>query len=768
MRLFSLGFLIGVWLLHQSASLPSAWWSLSLPLLLLFIPFRCNNVVIIACALVCGYAWAGVQAGWRLQDPLPASLIGQDILVTGYVSSLPEQDTRKQRFEFMVETIMQPGVVFKPQVVHLNWYNSRDVRLQVGQRWQLKLRLKPARNFSNPGMFNYTGWLWQKGIRYRGYVRESVSAPDVLPSRWMPVQQLRQFIRDRMQQTLRQVKYEPEFRALLIGDRSGMQSSTWDTLQRTGTIHLMAISGLHISLIAGLIFLVFRYFWSWLPRACLLIAAPRAAAIAAILGALVYAGLAGFSLPTQRALIMLCLVMTAVIVYRSIRPIDLLAASLFVVLVYDSFAILSVSFWLSFGAVGLIIYQLAIRGKRRGWRLWLRMQWLIGLGLFPLTILFFDQASLIAPVANLVAIPAVTFAILPMAFISLIGLLVNPDLGRVLFGMLDEVMDALWQWLTMISTLPFASVTTVFASLTVFVLVCLVIVGMTLPAALAPRYLIVFTFIPVLFAQYPRPENGDAYISLLDVGQGLAAVVQTRTHTLVFDSGPRFSPRFDAGSAIVLPFLRQQGIARIDHLFISHGDNDHKGGATALLQSLPVTRITSSIDAVVNDQPVRRCEAGQLWDWDGVRFQVLHPAAEDYTAGMSENDLSCVLLVTTRDKQLLLTGDIERRAEHLLVNRYGADLRSHYLVVPHHGSRTSSSAEFVALIKPDVAMLPVGWRNRYRFPSQVVVARLGQYAKRILSTAESGALQIDTRSGEISAYRQTALRYWDWHEALPD
>ncbi len=766
-RIFAPGFLLGAVLLHQQTTLPSPWWLLLVPFLFFTLYIYRRRWLIIIPALLAGVFWSGVQAGWRLQQAIPGELHGRDVLVTGVVSSLPESTSRRQRFELKIEQVNTPANAFKAQTVRLNWYDTaRPVR--AGQRWQFWLRLKPARNFANPGMFNYTGWLWQKGIRYTGYVRHSEQAR-LISNIFVdePLQRWRNAIRERMQQQLGDLQYEPVFRALLIGDRSDMTAEHWHVFQKTGTVHLVAISGLHIGLIAGFVFLLSRYAWSRFPRACLLLAAPRAAAIMSILSALIYAALAGFSLPTQRALIMLSVVMIALIINRRIRSADVLSAALLMVLVFDSFAVLSASFWLSFAAVAVILLVITTRRhSHRKLKTWIDVQLIIGLGLIPFTSLFFQQASLIAPVANAVAIPLVTFIIVPMCFISFVLLMIDHNVGEAVFSWLDTLFGLLWRVLDYLATIPGAAISLSSPTLLAFCLACTGIIMLILPSTLAARFPAMLLLLPLFFSQSRLPGHGEVHMTVLDVGQGLSAVVRTREHVLVFDSGARFSDRFDLGSAVVVPFLRQHGINHIDQLLISHGDNDHIGGSHSIMDAMNIDRISSSVPQQFAGASISRCEAGQRWQWNGVTFTVLHPAAQDYHAGLSENNLSCVIQVQTDKTRILLTGDIEAEAESLLVERYGAALKSDYLLVPHHGSKTSSTPDFTSQVKPKVAIIPVGWRNRYGLPHANVIARYERHAVDWYSTARDGAVMIQTDDETIDTYRPRVRRYWDGAKTL--
>jgi competence protein ComEC len=282
-----------------------------------------------------------------------------------------------------------------------------------------------------------------------------------------------------------------------------------------------------------------------------------------------------------------------------------------------------------------------------------------------------------------------------------------------------------------------------------------------LPRGYAFRYLAFILFIPLLFPAHAQPKNGEAYMTLLDVGQGLSAVIRTRQHTLVFDSGPRLGRQFDTGAAVVVPYLREQGISRIDILLISHGDNDHIGGADSILSLLPVAQVISSVPERLRRYAPQRCETGMHWVWDAVDIRVIYPQAGDYASDLSENNLSCVLQVRTQSRSFLLTGDIETPAEERLVARYAEALHSDVLIVPHHGSKTSSSAAFLAKVAPRSAIFPVGWHNRYHFPHAQVLERYQQAGIQVHTTANQGAITIESTSGEIHGFRDEHRQFWE-------
>ena len=771
----------GIVILHYSPQLPPHWLIFLGPvaLLALFLAKHHYTKVLLLCVI--GFSWAHFQAYSLLKHKIPEAYIGKDITVTGYVASLPIQYDRKLRFEFDIEHVSDPDLELAPTRVRLSWYQQRSrgsneqssieqspaSKISVGDKWQFTIRLKPPRNFANPGGFNYSGWLLQKKILSTGYIRSRSEIKLIESSSFSyPVQRIRQVIRNKFLAADIDTHVEPFLRALVIGDRSDMKTDDWAVLKNTGTVHLMAISGLHIGLIAGLVFFITRIGWSAIPYFALRFAAPRAAAISAWLAAFLYSALAGFSLPTQRALIMLSIILLSLVFKKSIRPGTVLGVAALLVLVMDSFAVLSVSFWLSFGAVALIYYFIHIQASGQyKLKRWLILQVVISLGLLPLTIQFFQQAPVISPIANLVAVPVVGFVIVPLTFIATTVLLIDQDISVVIFNFISVLFSHLWKILEWLSTLPISSITFSTPGIFALILACTGFLLLLLPSAFRIRLLALILLLPLFFPYHEIPPEGEVKLTVLDVGQGLATVVQTRQHVLVFDTGPKFSKYFDTGRAVVLPFLNEQGVRKIDTLVISHGDNDHIGGLNSVVSAMQVNTVLTSVPDLLPQSVTARCERGQAWSWDNVQFEVLHPAASDYLSGLSENNLSCVIKIMARNQTFLLTGDIEEEAEALLVDRYGGKLASHFLVAPHHGSKTSSSIRFITAVQPQTILIPVGWRNRYRLPHQSVLATYARQGSEVLTTAEQGAITIRTEQAEISSFNNQSNsltgRYWD-------
>jgi len=714
----------------------------------------------------CGILWALLRAQCLLVAVLPESLEGRTLVVDGTVAGLPSADARRLRFDFQISEARRDGrpVRFRGRV-RLSWYQGAPMMLP-GEQWQLAVRLKRPRGLVNPGGMDYERWLFRRAIAATGYVRSTAGNRLTGPDGATGLNGLRQRLSGAIGAHLTGRPMGAIIKALVVGDRSAMTSGQWQILRATGTSHLMAISGLHIGLVAGLAYFLVARLWSVAATPVLWLAANRAAAVAALLAGLIYAGLAGFTLPTQRALVMLAVIMAAVILRRRMAPSTSLCLALAAVLVLDPFSVLSAGFWLSFGAVAVILLGMTgrVRGVRptlwqRGWWRWGRVQWLVAVGLLPLTIGWFLEYPLIAPLANLLAVPWAGFVLVPLALVAAALLLPFPAIGSVVLDGSRWAADVLWRFLESLAGLELILQPSRAPPALALAAACVGAVLLIAPRGFPARALGVIWLLPLLLLPVPRPEHGDYWLTLLDVGQGLAAVVRTRSHVVVYDAGPSYAPGFDAGRDVVAPYLRHQGVRRVDALIISHRHDDHAGGAEALLAALPVATVMTNVGSWRGR--AKPCRDGARWHWDGVDFRFLHPQAGNDSHG---NDDSCVLEVTGPGGRLLLPGDVEERGEAALVSRAGERLRADVLVVPHHGGRSSSSEAFLDAVRPAMALIPVGYRNRYRFPHAEVLGRLNHRGVEIFDTATHGAITLKIGAGRgyqrPRLERATSDRIW--------
>ncbi|MGZ8183359.1 MAG: DNA internalization-related competence protein ComEC/Rec2 [Methylobacter sp.] len=753
----ALSFLAGLLLVQQWPVLPDIQWLMVGGVLACIIAWlrywRCLF-------FAAGVLWAIVFAMHRLSDRLPEQLEGIEVQVTGTVADLPEQDEKRVRFDFIPKSQSGTGVSAQqlPAKLRLSWYYP-DQPVKAGQHWTFTVKLKRVHGTMNPGGFDYERWLFTEGIGATGYVRSNPK-PVLLgrDSAWYSIAVLRQSITDRLSSLLDNSPSLALIKALTIGDGNSITGQQWEVFRKTGTTHLIVISGSHIGLIAGLVYFLVLKLWArtgflaWPPQ--------KVAAVSAVLVAIFYSGLAGFSVPTQRSVVMLAIAMIAIILQRNSRPFNTLATALFAVLIFDPLAVLAAGFWLSFLAVSLIVYAVSGRLGKLG-PIWtaIKLHWVTSVGLSPLLLLFFQQVSLIAPLANLVAVPVISLLVVPLSLLAVIIMFIAPTLAGKLFLLVDPVLQGLWWLLVHLAEVPQASINHAPPSYWALLFAVPGVLLLLAPAGIPARWLSLAMFLPLVFTDAKQPETGDINMTLLDVGQGLSAVVQTRHHLLVYDTGAKFSEQSDMGQSVLLPFLRSQGIAKIDSLVISHGDNDHIGGAASLMRGIATEQVLTSVPQQLNGYAPIQCAAGQSWLWDEVKFTMLAPQQ----AFVSDNDNSCVLKIESKHGTVLLTGDIEAAAESWLIQTYGEDLTADVLVAPHHGSKTSSTSGFLQAIQPEYVLIPAGYKNQFGHPHKDVLARYRQVDAIWLNSADSGAITVNVENNAwvVQGMRQTESKYWN-------
>ncbi|MBK1722764.1 DNA internalization-related competence protein ComEC/Rec2 [Thiocystis violacea] len=716
--------------------------------------------------LVLGACWAQSLAWLTVSAPFPETLARAPLIVEGRIASIPTRNAQGTRFQFDVERAETDGQPLSfAGLVRLSCYRDCP-RLWAGERWRLPVRLKPAHGYANPGGFDYERWLFEQGIRASGYTRRARAGDHAAMVRldagaggyWLA--RWRQTLGEHLAHRLADSPSAGLVQALVIGERSGVDRATWAVLTRTGTNHLMAISGLHVGLIAAACFFLLRRVWALSDRTVALMAAPRAAALGAGMAGLGYAALAGFAISTQRALIMLAVVLGAVVWRRTLRPYQALVLALVGVLVWDPRAVLSYGFWLSFGAVAVLLFNLGQRLPRRDlWTRWGRAQWAIGIGLMPLVALFFAQTSLVAPLVNLLAVPLFSLVLLPLVLVSTLLSLI-PGLDWPL-RLTARLLDGSMQGLTWVADQPWAALSLAQRPAWVWDVAGLGVMLLLSPRGLPGRWLGAILLLPLLWIRPPQPDAGEAWVTLLDVGQGLAMVVQTAGGTLVYDAGPGYPSGFETGSQVVAPFLRARGIAHVERLVLSHADRDHAGGAAGLLDAFEVDLIQSGEPGELDlPQQVQRCVAGEGWDWAGVSFRFLHPSAADATG----NNASCVLMIRTAGASLLVTGDAERGVELDLVGRLGKTLKADVLIAGHHGSRTSTSAALLEAVSPRWVLVSSGYANAFGFPAAEVVTRVRASGAQLMDTASAGAIRLEMGASGLMAgpigWREEHPRLW--------
>ncbi|MGS0743432.1 DNA internalization-related competence protein ComEC/Rec2 [Glaciimonas sp. GG7] len=804
MRSFIIGFLIGVSFLQTQAALPSGLF-IGIAILsaafaaLLAYKFQHRFFTISALATaggILGFCWAALYAHYYLQQELPVEWEGRDVTIIGTVASLPTHFEQGVRFNFAVEKVFaQDGELPQiPDRLALSWYRAfsqTGAQAQIGHitpgaRWQLTVRLKRPHGNANPHGFDYEVWLLEQNLRATGYVRGNTSTNRELTPFVFSVSNLieatRGWVRQRILSALPDKKYAGIFIALVIGDQRAVDQNDWTIFNRTGVGHLISISGLHITMIAGLFASLMSALWrrsffigNSLP---LRLPAQKAAVLAGAATALLYALLAGFGLPAQRTLYMLLMVALALWSGRISSISHVLCIALFAVLLRDPWAVLAPGFWLSFGAVGMILYASVGRIKqprppRRSVSSWLAplksgayTQYVVTIGLVPLTVLLFGQISLVSPIANAIAIPLVGLLVTPMA---LIGSLLPAPLSAWVLLPAHTLVEWLATALAWLSSFPLAVWQAPLPPAWAFVIAMLATFWMLAPRGWPLRWLALFGWLPLVLQTDSLPAEGEMVVTALDVGQGMGLLIETAQHRLLYDTGPYYSPDSDAGSRVIVPYLKARGITALDAVVISHSDNDHSGGALSIFDAIDVSRVYSSLQGdhrIVAAAPSHtRCQEGQSWVWDGVQFEMLFPAVENYERkARNANAMSCTLKITNGAYSILLPGDIEKAQERQLIASHAGKLGATVLLAPHHGSGTSSTLGFLQEVKPTIALFQLGYRNRFRHPKAEVVERYQQLGIANYRNDQSGAIIVrfdkTGNAPEVIEYRQQHKRYW--------
>ena len=734
-----------------------------------------------------GFGWAQWRAEIRLAESLPPESEVKDIEVIGAIASLPQLSERGTRFEFDIEKILSEGFTV-PSHITLTWYVESDRKtgdskpaptMTPGERWQLTVRLKRPHGTMNPHGYDFEAWALERNIRATGYIRVkgvNKKLPDNAAGFMYQVDRVRMALRDRMLGALKDDPYRGVLIALAIGEQSAIPAEQWKVFWRTGTGHLMSISGLHITMVAALLYwLVFRA-WARVPALALRLPAQRAAALAGAGAALTYALIAGFSVPTQRTFFMLTVIAVALWIGRGISASRILAWALLAVLLLDPWAGLAPGFWLSFGCVAMIFYVTTLRtGEVSAVAGAVNTQIAVTLGLLPVTLVLFQEVSIVSPIANAFAIPVVSLIVVP---ITLAGALLPFDF---ILQLAHLVMSWCYIALAFLSELPNAVWQSHAPQQGAALLAMLGVVWLLLPRGVAMRWAGAVLMLPMFMVLPPAPKPGELWVTLLDVGQGLATVVRTASHALVYDTGPRWNPDADSGNRIIAPYLRGEGVRVLDVLVITHADEDHSGGAKSIIDMRKPTRLLTSMAAdsekLRGAAALTRCEWTTVpaenghnhWHWDGVDFDIIHPAKDAYeVAGVKINNLGCTLKITAPGGTILMTADIEKLSELQLIARFKnepAILKSDVLVVPHHGSRTSSTDAFIDAVSPAMALVPVGYRSRFRHPNAAVMERYIVRKIPVYRTDFLGAITLkfaqDARGKPVlSNFREENRRYW--------
>jgi competence protein ComEC len=693
-------------------------------------------------AFLMGFGWACLSAQWALDDRLADALDGRVVWLEGTVVGLPELREGSTRF-LLKDAQSRHGAL--PSRIRVTWSNAPALR--SGERWRLAVELQKPGGLHNFRGMDGEAWMLAHRIGASGAVKAGQRL-----SRQASVDAWRDALRQRLLQ-LDAFQRNGGLAALVLGDGSGISAQDWQLLQTTGTTHLMVISGQHITLLSGFVFALvaglarLRYWPArlpWFPIACM----------SALLSAAGYGFLAGFDVPVRRACAMIALVTFWRLRFRHLGAWVPVGVALAVVLAAEPLASLTPGFWLSFMAVGLLIWIFAGRlGQWNSWRSWGRAQWMMAIGLAPVLLALDLPVSLSGPVANLIAVPWVDFLVVPAALLGAVFLLTIPPLGKLLLWCSGATLDGLFTFLQYLSVLAPAWQ----GPLVPAWAVALGMLGVLLwlaPDGLPVRPLAPFLLVPLFWPPVNQPASGLANVVVLDVGQGLSVLIQTKSHSILYDAGP-LGRGYDAGERVVVPNLRAMGIRHLDTMLISHGDADHAGGAAAVFGGIKVDQvITGEVKRLPGSLHPISCEDNQRWVWEGVMFTVWQPSPL-----MKGNAASCVLMVEAAGERLFLTGDIDEKAERRLIES-GRDIHAQWLLAPHHGSRTASSESFLKVVRPEYALISRGIHNNFGHPHAQVISRYERHGVQIYDTALSGAISFTLGKHDLPQGARQKRYFW--------
>lgn len=684
--------------------------------------------------------WVLFHQFWIADRGMPEQLVIAKALLQGRVTSIPAISPGKAQFQFAATSLDNKPV----QVTLLLSCYQRCPIFKLGQVWQLQAKLRKPANLGNPGSFDYVSSLDARHIHWTGYIKLKPLPPELLEQRTHPERllTLRNKLADSMAQLMPKGHVLGILQALTLGITFNVDKQQWDLFRRTGTTHLMVISGSHIGLVAGLTYWLIKWLWSRASRLCLYWPAIQVASIVAFCMSLAYALLAGFAAPTQRALVACFFLFLSHFLSQRFTVWQAWRYALLAVLLFEPHAVLMPGFYLSFIAVAILIL-VTQRFPFKGVKQVFCLQLACLLGLMPLTLYWFSYGAVNGMAANLLAIPWIEFVIVPLALVTMLVTqwLALPVLVMPVYWATEGLLYYL-RWIDSFAWLnldfSFTQLLSPLALMAAMGLLLLLPLRTILPAALVLG-------LAGLFPAYPRVKEGDAWIDVLDVGQGLAVVVNTARHTLVYDTGVKFYKGGDMGKLAIIPYLNTLGITKLDKVIISHPDLDHRGGLPSLQANYPIGELV--VDQVAFYKQGTTCHHYPAWQWDGVffRFFTVVKAFKD------KNNTSCVLQVSNKKGKVLLTGDIEKAGEEDLLGTYGKQLRSTVLVVPHHGSKTSSSAAFIQQVSPQYAIISAGFDNRYHFPHQQTINTLQKNKVKIYNTADCGmvTIKLDQESSGI-------------------
>lgn len=747
--------LSGVCWVQSWASLLPLWLSFSCVVTGIWAWWKNDNLLRCLAVFLFGVGLANIHGEWVLSQRINANLEAE---ITGQVEGLPIRDEDSVSFEFHISDCKDRNLIGKK--VRLGWYGDAT-GLEAGTHWKFQVQLRPPRGLLNPGGFDFERRALEQNIAATGYVKRNA-----LHQRLQAGAGIDHWREELSKKILLQVGTDQArfVQALALGDTRQLSDEDWQVLRATGLTHLIAISGFHVGLVAGFAALCCYVLYFLFPRLGRIWPRQQGMALSAMLLAFTYTALAGFALPTWRTFLMIAVVAMAKLSRRPIRISQSLALALIAVLVFDPLSVLAPGFWLSFVGVAWLVWCLPSNPgelhltRMQHVKIFFRSQWIALLGLLPLSLWFFGQTSVLGPLTNIVGIPWISLVVVPLALLGLLFSFVHIGIASFFWKLSAGAMQLLWWGLEKISDWPQALLWLPEPGLLALSLSLIGAFILLLPRAVPGKWLALLLFLPLLVPRLDRPETNEFDIAVIDVGQGLSVLVKTENHALLYDAGPAKNGGFDAGESVVVPALHAVGIQHLDRIVISHGDNDHAGGLSSVQKAYRSTPVIASEGSLkTNSKP---CLREEKWVWDGVSFEFLHPPAFfPYLA----NDSSCVLRIEAGGKVALLTGDIGKHIEYRLVKEQAEKIRADILQVPHHGSETSSSPEFLDTVNPEVALIASGADNRFGHPRPSVVERYQDRNIQLAATPRHGWMRIRVSKNGLDwreSRRESAARYW--------
>ena len=714
--------------------------------------------------LLCGYGWAGCAIDAAEHALLPVALEDDSLAIGARVAGFPMPSESGYLFELADSEARGAAAMVLPARLRVSWRGApRPPRL--GDWCELHVRLRRPHGLANPGGIDVERAALVRHLGASGYVIAHPGNHCARIATRRELDGLRAWLARGIEHAVVERGAAAAIKALAVDDRSALTADQWDVMRRTGTAHLLAISGLQITLAAGWCFVLSRWLlgllWAWRQNYLVL----RAAWLASALAAWGYTLVAGAGLPSVRAAVMVGFAAAAALRGRRALSWDSFLASLVALVAWDPLCLLGSGLWLSFGAVAVLIALAGSRARMHPLRLAWRTHVVMAFALAPLSAVLFGEVPWCAPFANLLAVPWTNVFVVPLVLLGMLCAAWAPMAAALLWDCAARLWAPLEQLLGWMAGAPTVALDHELG-LVGAALVSGGLMVLALPRAVPGRALGVLLLAVIALPRERPLLHGEFRVTQLDVGQGLAVLVRTRGHALLYDTGPRWWAGGDAGERVVVPALRALGVPRLDELLISHADLDHVGGAASILARVPVTRVLSGEPLTVpRGVATGPCRAPLRWQADGVTFEILHPRGGESFA--KRNDRSCVLAVRGAYGRALLSGDIELGVERTLLARDHAALAADVLSVPHHGSASSSSAAFVQAVHPRVALIGAGLHNRYQLPQAAVVARYRAGGAEVMNSASSGAVSVDLARRGLRVERYRTAQWGWWRRRLP-